>query len=126
VSDYSSITDEQLMDTLRAVVAESPDKIYARPEHMPALASTTCFYVHTDTDGAPEAPGCIVGTVLNRLGVPLEVLAEHEGDAAHKVLTELGIGSWRTQTALRYAQSRQDAEGTWTSALAEAERAYAA
>jgi hypothetical protein len=126
VSEYSKITDEQLMDTLRAVVAEAPDKVYARPEHMLKVGGTTCYYVHTDTDGAPDECGCVVGHVLNRLGVPLDVLTEHEGRSAHKVLHGLGIGSWKGQTALRYAQGRQDAGGTWASALADAERAYSA
>jgi hypothetical protein len=74
-----NVTAEKVLETLREVVAERPDYVYEAPEGYTAGAGVTCFYVHGDV------PGCVVGHVLNRLGVPLSDLALVEGRGAYKV-----------------------------------------
>jgi hypothetical protein len=119
------LTDEKIMETLKAVVAESPDKVYAAPEHMVSLdysgqpTSMTCFYVHTDENGDRPTPGCLVGQVLNRLGVELDYLADREGTGADALGSGLGI-SVDARTLLAIAQDRQDHGSTWGKALADA------
>ncbi|WP_138958954.1 hypothetical protein [Streptomyces sp. YIM 121038] len=77
-----SETDERLLEALRSVVKESPDRIYAKPEHMPGGETYSCFYVHSTEDGDPSEPGCLVGAVLHRLGISLEDIARYEGEGA--------------------------------------------
>lgn len=127
---YQDITDDQIMATLAEVVGEAPETVYASPEHMIDAATTngntngeTCFYVHRPapgTDGDAQ-PGCLVGQVLNRLGVPLDELAEHEARGADYVMTQLGIGTDQTRDALCNAQSIQDSGKPWSDALIRAQ-----
>lgn len=124
------ITDEMVVATLRAVVAERPDYVYRRPEHMLPLVDgegeteADCFYVHTAPDDVDElTPGCLVGTVLYRLGVPLEVLEEWEGSGGYEVTSEFGAS--RTACSLMSeVQSTQDGGQPWRVALERAEERY--
>lgn len=73
---------------------------------------TQCQYVHTDK------PGCIVGNVLHRLGVPLDILSRYETRPAKNVvesLYEQGILEFERKALdmLRYAQSYQDNGNSW-------------
>ncbi|MEU9708016.1 hypothetical protein AB0E21_05295 [Streptomyces sp. NPDC047967] len=118
--DLTSITDEKVTKVLKEVVAENPDRVYEAPDHQLADATTTCFYVHTDDlTEEPVAPGCLVGQVLHRLGVPLEHLWELEGYDAHQAVAALGLPvSGRTLQLLGQAQAHQDSGKTWGEAYA--------
>ncbi|MYR95440.1 MULTISPECIES: hypothetical protein [unclassified Streptomyces] len=118
--DPASITDEKVMQVLKEVVAENPDRVYDAPEHQLTDDSTTCFYVHTDDlTGEPVSPGCLVGQVLNRLGLPLHRLEELEGYDAPQAVTALGLPvSGRTLRVLGQAQQFQDSGKTWGEAYA--------
>lgn len=124
------ITDDTVLSTLRAVVAERPDHVYTRPVHMlPIIGSdghkaADCLYVHTAPDDESDlTPGCLVGTVLHRLGVPLEELAGNEGTGGFEVAADHGVSEglcW----FLGAVQSRQDSGKPWGVALASAEEDY--
>lgn len=116
------ITDTQIISTLREVVAERPDYVYKAPAHMEGAISGACFYVHTD--GGAGKPGCIVGYVLNRLGVPLADLTVWEGTSALEVAAEFGVSDEAART-LNHAQIVQDGGESWSAALESAERYFA-
>jgi hypothetical protein len=110
------VTADQVMQTLREVVAERPDYVYEVPEGYAAETNVSCYYVHGDV------PGCVVGHVLNRLGVPLSDLALVEGRGAYKVVDWfLNItdpdGVVDVEHVLSVAQSRQDRGDSWGEAL---------
>lgn len=113
------ITDEDVVRTLREVVAERPGHVYARPEYLPAGDNgLTCRYVHPSEDGSTSEPGCLVGHVLHRLGVPLWALANHEGSDADNVVSALHLPlTGRTKMILCVAQSYQDEGRTWGESL---------
>lgn len=86
----------------------------------------TCLYVHRDVDGNLE-PGCIVGTAMHLAGLPLEVMAESNGDS----ITEKRYGAWPgveiTNEAANYfrmAQVQQDMGYSWGTAYECAEEAF--
>lgn len=115
-----NITDEMVMKTLQEVVSEKPEYVYSSPEHQKGEIGT-CFYVHTDEDGAPVSPGCVVGVVLHRVGVPLEVLKKEEGWPARAAIRHIGLGlSFETKTTLTCIQNYQDSKETWGEAYAMA------
>lgn len=105
-------TDNQVRDMLRTVVAENPDFVYEAPGGPDEVA---CKYVH---DGAPS---CLVGHVMSRLGLPLDILSANEGASPCQIGGDLGI-SVRAADALTEAQDYQDQEYTWSDSLAHAER----
>jgi hypothetical protein len=115
-----------VLETLRTVVAERPDYVYAAPADQDDTRAS-CFYVHGA--GEDAQPGCLVGHVLYRHGVSLDDLAAHEGAGAHDVTTALVdlMGEpdavRETLGALLEAQGQQDDGATWGEALAEATRA---
>jgi hypothetical protein len=121
VTDHIALSDDQIMTTLREVVAERPDYVYAAPEHQVDPGNISRFYVHVDEDGGNERPGCLVSVVLNRLGVPLEDLARREGNGAYTVARSLAGVSTRIASALSEAQDAQDSGATWACALERAE-----
>ncbi|MEU6704746.1 hypothetical protein [Streptomyces wuyuanensis] len=111
-----AITEDTILATLQEVVRESPEKVYESPEHM-RTPGATCFYVHTDEAGNRTGPGCIVGTVLHRLGVSLEALSEGEGWPAQSVLNHLASDLDPELLAkLRRVQMSQDNGDTWAEA----------
>ncbi|MGW2919502.1 hypothetical protein ACWDBF_16765 [Streptomyces angustmyceticus] len=110
----TTITKDTITAALREVVKESPDKVYEAPAHMDREGNGLCFYVHTDTEGNTVGAGCIVGTVLHRLGVPLEALARVEGLSATGALQSLDINpDTHLGEELRKVQIRQDDGETW-------------
>jgi porphobilinogen deaminase len=119
--DLSTVTDAELVDTLRAVIAEDPDHVYTVPEHM--QDGKACYYVHEAHDNPDDlTPGCVVGVVLDRFGVPLDVLHEREGENAATVLRKF-FPKIRNETTdlFTYCQNRQDRGDTWAAALKYAE-----
>lgn len=100
---------------LKEVVGEKPGFVYASWDDEPGVAFGECKYVHDDE------PGCLVGQVLFRAGIPLADLLPVEG-----VGVSLGheFRSWLTADAARYlasAQRVQDVREPWSEALASAE-----
>ncbi|MER6485724.1 hypothetical protein ABT264_19475 [Streptomyces virginiae] len=119
--DPITVTTDEVMTTLRAVVAERPEYVYRKPSDVDNTWDA-CLYVHPAGGGREEeAPGCVVGTVLHRLGVPLAELAMREGTAAYSVVHELLDVPDEAQAALQYAQTQQDGGSTWSRALQAAE-----
>lgn len=124
------VTVQQVIDTTRAIVAERPDYIYTNEagEVTGPLNSTPCSNVHRDDEGK-LIPGCLVGTVLAKLGAPLEELATEgmNSTAAYEsVPSFITTGSNRADEGiiefLAMAQVRQDLGDTWSVALAKASK----
>lgn len=120
------LTDEQIITTLRAVVAERPDYVYERPAHMKPIygdnghIAADCLYVHTAPDDATDlTPGCLIGKVFHRLGVSLEDLVRWEGKGGFEVADEYGA-STEVGNVLSTAQNSQDSGQSWGVALADA------
>jgi hypothetical protein len=123
-----TLTDDQVLSTLRDVVAENPEKVYKAPDNMLVFGDdTSCFYVHKNEDGTEEA-GCIVGTVLHRLGVSLADLKRVEGLSAVSALRAAEVKglSYPTKSLLRYVQHNQDGGSSWGQALTNAVELYEA
>jgi hypothetical protein len=111
-----TVSGERVIEVLREVVAERPDYVYAAPIGVVTESSPTCFYVHGE--GADAVCGCVVGAVLNRLGVPLETLAQHEGTPAQHVAETLLETDSDVISMLRRVQVAQDHGASWGDALA--------
>ena len=124
-----NITEEQLLSTFEAVVAEHGENtVYQFPD-----GATECKYVHVDSQGE-DAPGCVWGHILNKLGIPLKVVDIYEGQGICFTLgslTRLPVmpgsrhNNDRLGFALRSSQGLQDDGGTWGEALAEFKRVLA-
>ncbi|WP_103529497.1 hypothetical protein [Streptomyces sp. SM12] len=113
------VTDDEVMRVLREVVAERPEFVYTNPSGEsgnPGVNTPTCFYVHG------EVPGCVIGHLLHRLGVPLAVLRNLEHDHASAVIDEVMEGvTDAVVLALTGAQAAQDHGNPWSVALERAE-----
>lgn len=66
-------------DKVREIVGNNPHKIYE------GIGGDGCLYVHHDAEGAPSG-GCLIGQALYECGVPFNVLYEHEGESAGRVI----------------------------------------
>ncbi|MGN7135825.1 hypothetical protein [Streptomyces pseudogriseolus] len=114
-----AVNDVQVLSTLLDVVSEKPEHVYEPPAPM-RDDLMSCFYVHRDEDGT-ELPGCIVGQVLNRLGVELDRLKELEGLGASSVIDQTTEGvSYAVKTFLRDVQRKQDRGRTWIESVRQA------
>jgi hypothetical protein len=79
MSEKVLLTEKNVTEAFRQIIEDfGADYVYRKR----GLADS-CFYVHKTPEG--EAPGCIVGQLLHRLGVPLEVLKKREGRSAWAV-----------------------------------------
>lgn len=118
------INDASVVATLKAVVAERPDYIYKRPAYI--TSNEACLYVHPSEDGSSAQPGCIVGHVLNRLGIGLPAMAQHEGADAGTLVGALGLTNLSPDTLglLDDVQGFQDSGETWAEALSSAEECF--
>ena len=72
-------------------------------------------------------PGCIVGNVLHRLGVPLETLAQYEATPAYDVAQSLiseGVltSNGEAMRLLNVAQIAQDSGMNWGDTVRRAKR----
>ncbi|MGI5196959.1 hypothetical protein ACQEVY_25570 [Streptomyces sp. CA-288835] len=114
-TDTLTFSDEAVLSKLREVVAEKPDYAYSSPEYMQEDANDdSCFYVHKDEDGTIVSPGCAIGVVLHRLGMPLEELVRHEGKTAYQLVNVAVPGiSTKTRDTLNRMQMHQDNGETW-------------
>jgi hypothetical protein len=118
--DFSTVTDAELVDALRMVVAENPDNVYTAPDHM--ASGDSCFYVHYAPFTGDLTAGCMVGAALERLGVPLEDLSAAETLPADTVLIRyFPQVSGKTCRLFKWAQRRQDEGKTWIDSLRFAE-----
>jgi hypothetical protein len=117
------LTDTQVLSALRQIAEENPEKVYVAPADMRDEWGS-CYYVHRDDQGN-ESPGCIVGQVLHRLGVPLADLKEAEtlGATAAVRLTTQGVSD-NVSDFLRFVQQKQDRGVTWSKAVADALEDY--
>lgn len=70
-----------------------------------------CHYVHGDQ------PGCIVGNVLHRAGVPLDELGAYEAQNAGDLFQGLFVAEGEAVRLLNAVQSRQDLGVPWGEAL---------
>lgn len=104
------LTYDRDLELLRALVAEfGEDYVYARHDDL-----VTCLYVHGDQ------PGCGVGHVLRRAGVPLDVLRAADAAKNSSVLNVVEFRAYASPEALRLLaefQNVQDAGDPWGEAL---------
>lgn len=115
-------TDDDVMRVLREVVAERPDYVYVNPNGERGVfgGSAICYYVHGD------CPGCLIGHVLHRLGVPIDAMWRREHWPASVMAAEVLSGvSYRSTYALDAAQLMQDYGQPWSRALLDAEDRFA-
>ncbi|MFF1597704.1 hypothetical protein ACFVYV_09430 [Streptomyces mirabilis] len=119
------VTAETVLKTLREVVAERPEHVYESPDNAPK-SNVSCYYVHGYADGV-QVPGCVVGHVLNRLGVPLSELRLHEGESAYTLVGKLlrvldPEDQYEVEAVLSEVQYNQDGGQPWGRALEIATR----
>jgi hypothetical protein len=121
------LTYGEVLSAMRKVVDERPDYVYR--DHY-----DTCRYVQTD-DGQNLVPGCLVGQVMHRLGVPLDLMGSLRmnsldattllADLRNDEHIDVGFHSHddrhRVEVLLSRAQAIQDTGGfTWKHAMDEA------
>jgi len=119
-----NVSSQQVIDTVRALVAERPDYVYTGDGEGYVPGESSCYYVHEQSDGT-KVPGCLVGHALHALGVPLDVLEEYEGTSAHAAAEQtlsISDSATRTLSFLSVAQEWQDRGAPWGNALAVAEQ----
>lgn len=107
-------TFDEVRTVAQDIVAEKgEDYVYRRPSEAHGAR-----YVHVSL---PE-PGCLIGHILHRFGVPLISLLEQEHLSVDRLLTSLRIcaDSRIVQWLLR-AQGLQDAGVQWGTALRHAD-----
>lgn len=133
ITPVKTVTKEKVIELLREVVAEfGEDYLYKIPDGCDGHDGR-CLYVHTD-DVGNRCPGCIVGQVLHRLGVPFDFFTNREGVEVWGILPELEGQGWKftidASKALEAAQAVQDkatdsfatpGDYTWGAALRAAE-----
>lgn len=121
---------ERALGLLRAVVAEfGPEYVYVNASgqragqcHVGGKTAIDCSYVHgMDND---LRPGCLVGQVCHRHGVPLVVLQTYEGSAFGTFGEDAGIANEDAQQILHAAQMAQDGGRPWGVALQRAEECW--
>ena len=107
------ITDTQVIDILTQIVSENPNFIYQpRPkQNNPKVRS--CTYVYNNQ------PDCLIGHVFYRLGVPIEILKQQEGNTVDEIMPNLLTGmSGGLINLLNYVQQLQDFTKTsWNNVL---------
>lgn len=103
----------QLTD--EAVAARGADYRYKKPP-----TRDICLYVHRDADGN-KTPGCLVGDVLVRAGVPIDVLDDDSLGPVGSLLYTLPDGMVEidedAHDFLSDAQFKQDFGETWGDAV---------
>jgi hypothetical protein len=117
------VSNEKMLEALRDVARENPDRTYDVPQHMIGRADASlCFYVHSDPETGEESPGCLIAHALVKVGVPVERMKSWEGSSAELVASSLTSGLRAdTLDVLARAQDHQDAGYSWGDALNYAE-----
>lgn len=130
MTNLENVTPTEALDTLRAVVSGHEDYVYAAPAHQ-VQPGASCFYVHHNTETGEKSPGCVVGHVLNRLGVSLDTLMGYEGTRADQVIQDLTREDLQPtprphvtylRRLLDQAQQCQDNGAPWGDALERASK----
>jgi hypothetical protein len=111
------VTREKLNEVLKKIVEERPEYVYQKPAGF-THSDGVCRYVHLKGDG--YVPGCLIGHLLNRLGVSLEDIIPFEGGPASTIVSRLIDVDSRNIKALDWAQNAQDSGEPW----GEAYQAY--
>ncbi|RKN35962.1 hypothetical protein [Streptomyces hoynatensis] len=107
-----NITVTDVINAVLAVADEGPDHVYEQQ-----AGTDMCRYTHESLSGT-LIPGCLIGTALHRLGVPLERLERYEGEQVLPLLRALGIPvSYAAADPLREVQEAQDDGTPWGEAI---------
>ena len=109
----SKISLDEVQKVVRDLAKHKPDFIY----HSPDKEYGTCMYWHKDEN----APGCIYGHALTRLGVDVPD-GDFEDTGIDSVLREItgaSVPGW-----FAYVQKLQDSGVSWGDAVAYADREY--
>lgn len=96
-----------------AVAEKGADFVYVNKYGQQADQSgdVTCQYVHGDQ------PGCIVGNVLHRAGVPLDELGQYETHSVDDLGQRLFTAEARVKLLLNHIQGHQDVGVPWGEAV---------
>lgn len=129
MSEPIHVDADTVIQTLRECVAErGEDHVYLAPgEDGPGHS---CFYWHhkyNEDGNETGAPGCIIGLMLTKLGVPKDVLDQYEGQTVTEMFRRPHPDLVLTEDAAnvaRSAQLAQDYGDPWGEALEKAEEAY--
>lgn len=112
------ITDDLFLSTLKEVVKENPDYVYAEDEKfLDDFDEVSCVYF--DEDGKPA---CVVGHVFDRLGVDPDVIMAQNGiqngmPFGYNYLRKLFSGLSRDFVdRVSIVQRYQDEGSTWAEA----------
>lgn len=137
MTDYTpTFTAADLATEVRRLAEESPDFVYMPIDRVPEgdEAEPDLWYGGCSYVNGSEGKGCIVGQALANLGVPVEVLRNHEGNNAAGVMQNLGLTPM--PEGMRYkpesdytpeerfctlVQRGQDQEEPWGTALRHAD-----
>lgn len=106
----------EFVRVVREIAAEQPDRVYERPRGTGIGIAPACLYAH----GAE--PGCIMGHVAIRLGVPIDVVQDWDGKGG--IATILKAHSIQEGVWLDEVQVRQDQGETWGDAVELADRIF--
>lgn len=109
-----ALTYDRAVELAREVVADFGEE-YVYPENQKRRESESslpsCVYVH---EGHPS---CLVGHILHRHGVDLDVLGNHEFRGAWFLAGDLAGADAKTRLFLDVVQSSQDGGTTWAQAV---------
>jgi hypothetical protein len=124
----ATFTVGDLINEVLVLANEMPDYVYLAPEDEDDEEFVEgCSYLRSHDDATK---GCIMGQAMRRLGVPDDVLLEHEGQTIVRVLETLGVvdgpmggdpSTWGTgERWLFDVQQRQDTGEAWGAAVRHA------
>lgn len=118
---------DQVIELTESLVKLDPDFVYKDPDGKSG-ASASCMYVHASQKGI--VPGCLVGAVLHKAGIPLDVLSRyddnnHPAELLLDSLSNFGLleGDSNVSDFLQNAQYAQDLGHTWGEALQRGKKA---
>lgn len=109
-----ALTFQRAVELAHEIVAGfGEDYKYPVAHRVPETGSTipTCVYVH---EGEPS---CLVGQILHRHGVSLDMLSQHEFEGAWTVAFQLASADDKARGFLLAAQTAQDRGQTWGEAV---------
>ncbi len=110
-TQLAPLTVERARQLVIEVVEEfGADYVYPHP--------ISCTYLKYDDHDNPTEPACLIGHILVRHGVPMHVLAQHEGRSAGQLLDKLVEAQIlkyepRVKQAARRGQMAQDSGNDW-------------
>lgn len=122
-----TLTPRHALRLMADVVAEfGGGHVYKRVPSQGPCNSDGCLYLQKDKDGN-DCPSCLVGHVLARWGLPLDLLSRWNGLTAYSLAQEMrhdnGVAFEILDEAVELlvvAQESQDSGEPWGTALAKA------